>query len=116
MVVHDESTLMDALTLVAQSPVRYSDKYVYMTYSVPGNLERALRKTLERNSIAVVVPVGQERTMELFPIEFRRVQARRRQQELKDVRKWIAEHPELKEAKTELEIVKLYRKLGRQEQ
>ena len=110
MIIHDEDTLQQALTLVEQSPVRYSDQFAYVIVSSPGSLEKAARIALERNDIAIVVPVGQESTMEEHCRERPRILARRTRQELKAVRRWISEHPELKEAKTEQEIIKLYRK------
>ena len=110
MIVHDEDTLQQALSLVEQGPVRYSDQHAFVIFSEPGQLEYSARRALERSDIAVVVPVGQERAMEVHAIERPKILARRKRQELKDVRAWIAAHPELKAARTEQEIVKLYRK------
>lgn len=112
MIVHSEETLEGALQMLSASPlgVRYSDEYSYVVYSRVGQLEYALRRALARGDIAVVVPVGQEATMEDHTRERPKILAQRKRRELKDVRKWIAEHPELKEAKTEQEIIKLYRK------
>ena len=113
MVIHDEDTLQQALILAEQTPVRYSDQYSYIVYSKPFQLEYALRRALERGDIAIVVPVGQERAMEEYSRELRRVKEQRRREELRGVKKWISEHPELKEATTEEEIVRLFRKSKR---
>ena len=110
MIVHDEDTLQQALTLIEQSPVRYSDAYSYIVYSGPLQLEFALRRALERDDIAIVVPVGQEQSMENHAQELVKVKVRRKRWELKNVRKWISEHPEIRGAETEQEIIRLYRK------
>ena len=110
MVIHDEETLQKALALVERSPVRYSDRFKYVTYSSSPNLEKALRSAIASGDVAIVVPVGEERTAEVYSYELSRVQARRRRQKMKDVKKWISDHPELKKAETEEEIVRLYRK------
>ena len=112
MIVHNEETLEEALQMLAASPlgIRYSDEYSYVTYSRVGQVEYALRRALGRGDVAVVVPVGQEHFMEDHARERPKILERRKRQELKDVREWISEHPELKEAKTEEEVVKLYRK------
>lgn len=110
MIVHDEDTLQQALSLVEQGPVRYSDEYAYVIVSSPGSLKKAAGTALERGDIVVVVPVGQEYRMEDHAKERPKVLERRKRRELKDVRKWISEHPELKEAKTEREMIESYRK------
>jgi len=110
VIVHNEETLQQALTLTEQGPVRYRDTYMYTMYSNPDVLEVVSHKALERGDIAIVVPVGQERIMEVHHHELRRVKERRRRQELKDVRNWISEHPEVKGLTSEAEIVRVYRK------
>ena len=111
MIVHNEDTLQQALILAEQTPIRYSDQYSYIVYSKPFQLEYALRRALGRGGIAIVVPVGQERVMEEYSVALRRVKEQRRRKELRDVKTWISEHPELKEATTKEEIVRLFRKL-----
>ena len=110
MIVHNEDTLQQALTLVEQSPVRYSDQYAYVVVSSLNSLEKLCRSALGRKDVAVVVPVGQESSMEEHVRVKLRILDQRKRQELKDVKKWIAEHPELKEARTEQEVIKLYHK------
>ena len=112
MIVHNEETLEEALQMLSASPsgVRYSDQFAYVTYSRPLQLEGSLRSALGRGDIAIVVPAGQEASMEDHARELPRIQERRKRQDLRDVRAWISEHPELKEAKSEQEIIKLYRK------
>jgi len=110
LIIHNEDTLQQALTLVEQGPIRYSDQFAFVVVSSPGTLENLSRNALGRNDIAIVVPLGQEALMEEHARERPRVLAQRKRQELKDVRRWISEHPELKEARTEQEIVSLYRR------
>jgi len=108
VIVHDEDTLQQAMSLVEQGPVRYSDEHAFVILSSPASLEKVARSTLSHGDIAIVAPVGQESTMEEHSRERPRILAQRKRQELKDVRRWISEHPELKGAQTEQEIIKLY--------
>ena len=112
MIVHNEETLEEAFQMLGASPlgVRYSDRFAYVVVSSPYTLENLSRSALKRRDIAIVVPVGQEASMEVHSHALPRILAQRKRQELKDVRKWISEHPELKEAKTEQEIIKLYQR------
>lgn len=97
MVVHDEDTLSQALSLLEQhGSVRYSDEYAWTLFSNRGTLERYLRQALERDSIAVVVPEGEE--AENFYVERTRVLAARRRESKENMQRWFREHPDFAEA------------------
>jgi len=110
MIVHDEETLEEALVMVAQGPVRYSDTYNYITISDAETLNRKVTSAFNTGDIAIIVPTGQEGSMEDHSQSLYKIRAQRKRQEAKDIRKWVAEHPEVKEAKSDEEIIKIYRK------
>jgi len=103
MIVHDDETLEEALQMLASSPegVRYSDQYAYVIVTTPETLELQCRRALGRNDIAVVVPRGQEREMEVHARELPRVKEKRAREEKKRFKEWMKEHPELAKASPE---------------
>ena len=95
MIVHDESTLQEALQLLeSRGLVRYSDEYAYIIITTPGTLELLCRRAFNRNDIAIVVPRGEEQTMEDHSRERPGVRRRRARDEKKAIRAWVREHPE----------------------
>lgn len=98
MIVHDSETMEDAMALVGQGPVRYSDTFAYVIVTIPSSLEKLLTSALERDDVAIVVLKGMESTMEVHSNVLARVQKQRRVKELKDVRAYMGEHPELAKA------------------
>ncbi len=94
MVVYDEETLNEALALAAIGPVRFSDTYMFVIITEPSTLETRCRTALGRGDIAIVAPVGTESTMEDHTTALRRVKARRKVQEKKDVQTFFREHPD----------------------
>ena len=95
MIVHNEETLNQALQMLeSQGSVRYSDEFAYVIITTPGTLEMQCRRAFERNSIAIVVPLGQERIMEAHSEVLKAVRKRRVEEEKKRMQKWVREHPE----------------------
>lgn len=115
MVIHNEQTLDEALLLVDSGPVRYSDRYAYMFITSRDALEEWARAALGRGDIAVVVPAGMESEMEDHDVALRHVKVQRKRQEQKAVREYFREHPELREAETERDAVRLYKKARKEE-
>ena len=115
MIIQDEGSLEEALQLVEMGPVRYSDRYSWTVMSSSGTLEKQATAALNRGEIAIVAPVGQEKTMEEYDPTVRKVLAQRKREEMKKVRAWVAQHPEVKEAKTEQDILRIYRKAQKEE-
>jgi len=115
MIVHDEETLEEALVMVAQGPVRYSDKHNYITISDAETLSRKVTSALNTGDIVIIVPTGQEGSMEDHSQSLFKIRARRKRQEAKDIRKWVADHPEIKEAKSDEEIIKMYHKARKED-
>jgi len=95
LVVYDEETLQQAMTF--DLPVRFSDRYVFVVFASAGVLERNLRRALDREEIAIVVPHGQEHTAENFTVEFRKFKERKRREEIEGTKTFLREHPEAKE-------------------
>jgi len=99
MVIHDEDTLEQALSLLAtDGSVRYSDTFSYVIITTPETLEKQVRSAFDRGDIAIVCPVGQERSMEVHSVELGRVKARRRVQEKKEFQEFMRSNPEFKKA------------------
>lgn len=94
MVVKDEDTLHQALSLVERFPVRYSDEHEYAVITSSEVLERLCRGAFARNSVAIVVPTGEEDHMESFPWELKVARQERRYDEQRRVREWMRTHPE----------------------
>ncbi len=92
MVVHDEESLEEALALVEQGPVRYSDRFAWVGISSRNTLESISRAALKRGDIAIVASVGEP--MEEYAKELTKVLARRKRQEQMDMREYFREHPE----------------------
>jgi len=115
LIIQDEGSLEEALQLVEMGPVRYSDRYSWTVMSTSGALKKSGMAALERGEIAIVAPVGQEKTMEEYNPTVRKVLAQRKRDEMKKVRAWVSEHPEVKEAKTEQDILRIYRKVQKGE-
>jgi len=115
MVIHDDGTLEEALLLVDSGPVRYSDQYAYIIVTNRDTLEGRARTTLECGDVAVVVPVGMESEMENHDVALKRVKVQRKRREQRAARAYFREHPELLEAETERDAVRLYRKARKEE-
>lgn len=109
MIIHNEDTLEEAVVLVQQGPIRYSDEWAYRTVTTVELLRSLATQALNRGDIAIVAPVGQERAMEEHASTRRAIRLQRREQEKVAVKTWVAEHPEVKKAKTVGEIVKIIR-------
>lgn len=107
MVIHDENTLEEGIVMVQQSPIRYSDEFSYRTVTTVDLLRSLASPALERGDIAIVVPLGQESSMEEHAPTRRAFREQRREQEKLSTRRWVAEHPEVKKAKTTSEILKI---------
>jgi hypothetical protein len=99
MIVRDEETLEQALSLIDQSgEVRYSDEYNYIVLSSRGTLGRYLCAALGRESIAVVVPSGEESSMENFYTELARVKEARRVDAKRNMQQWFQSNSEFRDA------------------
>ena len=94
MIIHDEESLEEALLLVEQGPIRYSDEYAYIIVNSPETLKYNVMRAFGRNDIAIVAPVGDESLMEVHHAERLKVMARRRVEEKKGVQEYFREHPE----------------------
>jgi hypothetical protein len=93
MIVRDPATRKAALELIQQrGSVYYSDKYIYSAVvSSSKVLDDFIQQTFDRGEIAIVGTELQK--MELFDFELKRFKTQRHLQELKDMRKFISEHP-----------------------
>jgi hypothetical protein len=93
MIVKDSASRLAALGLIHQhGSVFYSDKYLYSAVVSSSNtLDGLIQQTFDRGEIAIVGVELQK--MELFDYELKKFRMRRHQQELKDMRKFISEHP-----------------------
>lgn len=107
MIIHNEGTLEEAVALVRQEPVRYSDYYAYRIVSSEELLRNLSLQALSRGDVAVVVLVGQEGSMEGHPAALKRIKAQRRETETQAVRAWVRAHPEVKKAQTTTEILRI---------
>ncbi len=94
MVIHDEESLEEALSLIGSGSIRYSDTYAYIIVTNLNALEKLLRSALGRGDIAIVVPLGMESTMEVHTIELKKVKVRRQREERIAIREYFREHPE----------------------
>lgn len=94
MIVKDEKTLAQALALVAEKPVRYSDATRFALVTKPSDLSDYAAEAFERGDIAIVVPVGQEAYMESHDWELKMLHRHQREEEKRLVRKWVTSHPE----------------------
>ena len=92
MVVTGPKSKQAALDMVKQGSVYYSDKYIYST--VVGSvkeLDDLLQRVLDRGDIAIVsVTKG---GMEFYVTERKKFMMQRHQEELRNMRKFIADHP-----------------------
>lgn len=94
MIVHDEETLQSALqTLESRGSLRYSDQYAYIIVTTPETLELLCRRAFDRNDVVVVVPRGEERSMEVHTVAQKTIRKKRADEERKRVREWAREHP-----------------------
>ena len=95
MIVHDESTVEEALQMLAASPegVRYSDQFAYIIITTPGTLEGQCSRALARNDIAIVAPHGRESEMENYNRELPKVRKWRAKEEKRKIKEWVEEHP-----------------------
>ena len=93
MVIKNDDTLSQALVLVGLTPVRYSDERRYSIITSPEELEQLGREALNRGSIAIVVPKGQEGHMESFTWELKMAKREAYQNERKQVRDWVRSNP-----------------------
>jgi len=94
MVVHDEATLVEALSRLDEGPLRYSDTYAYVVISDPSTLERLVHSAFSRDDIAIVAAVGHELSMEEHAKELTRVRKQRREREKLGTQEFFREHPE----------------------
>jgi len=95
VIVHDESTLNEALqVLESQGPVRYSDQYAYVIVTTPETLEMLSRRAFDRNDVVVVAPRGQESGMEDQAKVRVTIRKQRAEEEKRKIREWVKEHPE----------------------
>ena len=92
MIVKDDKTLAQALALVAEKPVRYSDATRFALVTKPSDLSDYTAEAFERGDIAIVVPVGQEAYMESHDWELKMLHRHQREEEKRLVRKWVTEH------------------------
>ena len=113
MIVHDLETLEEGRTMVERGPVKYVDKHLYISITKPATFEKLAKEALDRGEIAVVVPLDELSTLEDYDQAFAAVKAARKKAEKQMVRRWVAEHPEIKESETEEDIVKAFRKAQR---
>ena len=98
MIIKDEETLERALQMIhAEGVVRYSDEHAYVIISTPETLEHQARKALARNSIAIIAPRGQEHEMEDYSTHVRVIRRERVEEEKKNIKEWVREHPEVVE-------------------
>ena len=94
MIVHDESTLDEALQMLeSQGPVCYSDQYAFVIVTTPETLEMLCRRAFDRNDIVIVAPRGQEQEMEHHATELPRIRKRRAEEEKRKIKVWVREHP-----------------------
>ena len=92
MIVRDNKTLAQALALVSNGPIRYSDAIRYALVTEPKTLTGFVNETLERGDIAIVVPVGQEQYAENHDWELKVYRKQMKEEEKRLVRKWVSEH------------------------
>jgi len=116
VIVHNAETIEQALQMLASSPegVRYSDQYAYVIIMALETLEYQCQRALARNDIAVVVPRGHEDEMEVHSSELLRIRKRRREEEKKQIKEWMREHPEIAKASAE-DVPKIVRQLRKGE-
>ena len=95
MIVKDLDTLQQALALIDLSPVRYVDGISLKTVSDHDALEKLLMNRLDRNDIAIVVPVGAQSHMENYEYEVKIIRRERAIEEKNKVRAWVTANPEL---------------------
>jgi len=104
MIVHDESTLDEALQMLeSQGPVCYSDQYALVTVTTPETLEMLCRRAFDRNDIAIVAPRGKEHEMEVHSRVLPRIRKERAEEEKRRIKEWVREHPD--------EVAKFERKM-----
>lgn len=99
ILVHDEDTLEQAVQLVQQDAVSYSDRYQFRTVTTPEMLRTLVAAAFERNEIMLVGESGEglpdyKTTWRAYKAE----QREKRKQDDKEMRAWIRAHPkEIKE-------------------
>lgn len=108
MIIHDEETLEAAIALVLRGPIRYSDEFVYRTVTSEGQLRGLVAQAFERKDIGVAVPLGQEKTMEVHSVARRAIRAERAEREKAGLKKFLAANPEIRQAKTVGEAMRLF--------
>ena len=94
MVVHDDVTLEEALSLVDVGPVKFSDAHMFTTITSRDTLEGRCKVALGRGDVAVVVPLEDLGAMETHSVALRRIKARRREQEQFDIKSYFRTHPD----------------------
>lgn len=116
MIVHNMDTLNTAVSMISDGPVRYSDRYAYVIVKSPEVLNKLLHSQLEREDIAVVVPLGQEKSLEDYFQSLQRIRRQRKVDELRNMKAWLVKHPEVLEAKTVEDALKACRKVRSNEE
>jgi len=94
MIVKDDKTLEEALSVLEQNPggVRYIDRYSWTIVNSPEVLRRKCSDALERGEIAIVSILG--RDWENYDLALRKVKRERAQEEKKRISEWAKMHPE----------------------
>lgn len=93
MIIKNDDTLSQALALVELTPLRYSDERRYTIVTSAEELESLGRSALDRGSIAIVVPKGQEAHMESFTWELKMAKREAYQNEKRKVKEWVRNNP-----------------------
>jgi len=109
LIIHDDETLEEAVALVLQGPVKYSDEYSYRTVASETQLRELITQAFSRQDISIVVPVGQERSMEVHSVARRAVKLARENAEKTAVRQFLSDNPEVRKAKTVDEAMRIFR-------
>lgn len=107
MIVHNEATLDEAVALVLEGTIKYSDEFQYRTVTTEEHLRGLASQAFSRNDVAIVAPLGQERTMEVHSVARREVRVMRAELEKVAIKKFLDDNPEIKQAKTVEEAIKI---------
>lgn len=108
MIIHNEETLEEAILLVGQGPIKYSDEYSYRTVTSERQLRGLVAQAFGRKDIAVVAPVGQERSMEVHSMARRAIKTARAEAEKGAIKQFLAANPEVRKAKTVGEAMRIF--------